>query len=193
MGLRRGFKTEANDIAAEIRTELGLAPLDPLDPVAVADKLAIPIIALSDFVEAPKAQYLLTGEPEAFSAVTVFRGTERTIVHNDGHAPGRQNSNLAHELGHGLLHHPPTPALDDTGCRHWNQDIEDEAQWLAGCLLLTEDAALSIARAKTPLSVAAARYGISEQMVRFRLNMTGAYKRAERARNFRRAPAQRRG
>lgn len=193
MGLRRGFKTEANDIATEIRAELGLGPLDPLDPVALADRLAIPIIPLSDFAEAPKTQHLLTREPEAFSAVTVFCGTERTIVHNDGHTPGRQNSNLAHELGHGLLLHPPTPALDDTGCRNWNQDIEDEAQWLAGCLLLTEDAALSIARTKTPLDVAAARYGISEQMVRFRLNMTGAYKRVERARSFRGAPAQRRG
>jgi AIPR protein len=40
------------------------------------------------------------------------------------------------------VHHPPTPALYNSGCRNWNQDIEDEAQWLVGALLTTEDAAL---------------------------------------------------
>jgi hypothetical protein len=41
-----------------------------------------------------------------------------------------------------MLLHDPTPTLDDRGCRWWNQNIGDEAQWLAGALLLTEDAAL---------------------------------------------------
>ena len=52
----------------------------------------------------------------------------RTIVHNNGHAFVRQNSNIAHELSHGLRHHPPTPAIDNKGCRNWSQAIEDEAQ-----------------------------------------------------------------
>jgi Zn-dependent peptidase ImmA (M78 family) len=116
----------------------------------------------------------------AFSACTVFRGARRTIVHNDAHAPGRQASNLTHELGHALLH-PPTPALDDRGCRLWNQNIEDEAHWLAGALLLTEDAALCIARNDTSVPAAAEHFGISEQMITYRLNVTGAGTRAARA------------
>jgi Zn-dependent peptidase ImmA (M78 family) len=186
MAYRWGFKTEANDIAREIRAELDLHPLDRLDPRVLAEYLDISIIPLSDFVATtPGVACLLTVEQEVFSAITVFRGTRRVIVHNDSHAPVRQNSNLAHELSHGLLHHPPTPALDNKGCREWNQDIEDEAQWLAGGLLITEDAALAIARARQPLSTAALRYAVSEPMIRFRLNCTGAHTRVARARRAR--------
>jgi hypothetical protein len=56
---------------------------------------------------------------------TARPGTERTIVHNDSHTDGRVNSNITHEAAHGLLLHPPTPALDDRGCRMWDRGIED--------------------------------------------------------------------
>ena len=171
-------------MAREIRGELELGPLAPLDPRVLADHLGIPIIPLSDMLtDAPAVAHLLTKEQEVFSAVTVFCGNRRTIVHNDAHASVRQNSNLAHELAHGLLHHPPTPALDNKGCREWNQDIEDEAQWLAGALLVTEDAAQAIARAGMPLVAAARRFQVSEPMIQFRLNVTGARRRVQRARN----------
>jgi Zn-dependent peptidase ImmA (M78 family) len=141
---------------------------------------------MSDFLtEAPAVAHLLNIEPEVFSAVTVFCGKRRTIVHNDGHAFVRQNSNIAHELSHGLLHHPPTPAIDNKGCRNWNQAIEDEAQWLAGILLVTEPTALAIARTNEPRAVAAARLRVSEQMIQFRLNATGAVSRVQRARRTR--------
>ena len=146
MVYRRGFKTEAAKIATEIRSELGIGPYDPLDPYALAGLLAIPILDLSSLVEeAPGVRHLLEVEESVFSAVTVFNGPRRTIVHNDGHSRGRRNSNLCHELSHGLLQHPPTPALDDVGCRIWSQDIEDEAVWLSSCLLVTEEAALATA------------------------------------------------
>ena len=79
-------------------------------------------------------------------AVTVFHGARRTVVHNDSHSDGRQVSNVTHELGHALLLHAPSPALNDRDCRLWDQNIEDGAQWLAGVLSLTEDAAMFIAR-----------------------------------------------
>lgn len=185
MGYRRGFKTEANGTALEVRAELEIGPLDRLDPRSLAAHLAIPVIALSEMVaEAPAVAHLLHVEPEAFSAITVFHGRARTIVHNDGHALARQNSNLAHELSHGLLLHEPTPALDDNGCRDWNQDIEDEASWLAGILLIPEDAALEIAKGRWTRAGAAEHFGVSPQMVQFRLNATGAVRRVQRSRAF---------
>jgi Zn-dependent peptidase ImmA (M78 family) len=170
-------------MAAETRTELGIGSLDRIDPRALADWLGIPIWNLSGMQEAaPAVSHLLVVEPEAFSAVTVFAGPRRTIVHNDGHHPVRQNSNLAHELSHALLRHPPTPALDDSGCRIWDPDIEEEATWMAGCLLMTPEAALATARGQWSVAAAAARLGISEQMVNFRINKTGARTRVQRAR-----------
>lgn len=186
MGLRRGFKTEANSTAEELRGELGLGPLDSLDPLALAVHLDIPVLDLSELAEvAPAVMHLLDVEPAAFSAITVFAGTRRMIVHNDAHAPARRNSNVTHELSHGLLLHPPTLALDHLGCRHWDQTIEEEADWLAGVLLVPEEAALAIARGWQTWAQAMAHFGVSEQMLRWRLNKTGALKRVARARSGR--------
>lgn len=183
MALRRGFKAEANEIALEVRSELGLRPIDPLDVWALAQQLAIPVHPLSALREsAPLAwRYFSEVHPSVFSAVTVFDGPTRAIYHNDTHNPRRQASNLAHELAHGLLLHPPTPALDERGCREWDQDIEDEAAWLGGVLLVTEQAALSIVRRGLSMNAAAAFYGVSELMVRYRLNVTAAQRRIMRA------------
>jgi Zn-dependent peptidase ImmA (M78 family) len=170
-------------LAAEVRGELNLGLFDRLDPLALAEHLGIPVFPLSSMqTDAPAVDHLLTVEPEVFSAVTVFAGPRRRIVHNDGHAWPRQNSNLSHELSHGLLQHPPTPALDNNGCRTWDQDIEDEATWLAGCLLMTPEAALATARGKWTIPEAGNRFGISEQMIRFRMNKTGATTRVKRER-----------
>lgn len=183
MGYRRGFKTEANSTAREIRAELRLSTLDALDPFRLAREVEVPVLAPSDLglEENPGVRYLLDDDPSSFSAVTVFRGTKRQIVHNDAHNLGRQNSNVAHELAHALLLHEPTPALDDHGCRLWDQNIEDEASWLAGALLLPEDAALMIARRGWTSDQAAEHYAISTRMVTWRLNVTGASSRVQRA------------
>ncbi|WP_298337175.1 ImmA/IrrE family metallo-endopeptidase [Ferrimicrobium sp.] len=182
MGFQRGFKTWASSVALGARNELGIGQFDALDPWLLADHLDIPVIGLSSLVgDAPAVEHLLTVEPEAFSAVTVFDGTRRIVVHNDSHAEVRQNSNICHELSHGLLNHPPTPALDDRGCRVWSQRIEDEATWLAGCLLVSEPATLAVARGTLSIAEAAVRLGVSRQMMQFRLNATGAIKRVSRA------------
>jgi Zn-dependent peptidase ImmA (M78 family) len=184
---RRGFKTEANSTALEVRGELGLGPLDRLDPRGLAEWLEIPIWTLSEMcTNHPNIRHLVTQEPEAFSAVTVFRGRERRIVHNDGHAPVRQNSNLAHELAHGLLQHPPTPALDNKGCREWDQNIEDEAAWLAGILLVPESATIAIAKGQWTQPEAGQHFCVSGQMIQFRLSATGAVTRVARMNRYRR-------
>lgn len=122
------------------------------------------------------------------SAVTVFRDHYRGIVHNDSHSVPRQNSNLTHELAHGLLHHEPAPAIDGmTGCRNFNSSNEDKANRLAGELLITEEMALAVARGQFTQQDVERRLGVSTQMLRWRLNMTGAHKRVARARAARRA------
>ncbi|MGH3766264.1 MAG: ImmA/IrrE family metallo-endopeptidase [Pseudonocardiaceae bacterium] len=182
MALRRGFKTEANALGAEIRRELQLRARDRLDPLQLAAHLEIPVVPLSDMQpDAPSTEHLLYVEPEAFSAVTVFAGRKRMIVYNDRHSPGRQASSITHEAAHGLLLHEPKPAVDHRGCRLWDQEVEDEADWLAGVLLVPEDAAVAVARDWLPEADAALHFGVSEQMLNYRLNITGARLRVQRA------------
>lgn len=180
MALRRGFKSEANQIAREIRSEMGLKYWEPLNPFTLSEYLEIMIMPISTIDElAPNAvkHFSNKGKYE-FSAATIFMGTERFIVHNDIHSLGRQSSNIAHELAHGLLLHPSTPALDIHGCRNWDKCIEMEADWLGGALLITDEAALKIVRDGISITEAAKLYGVTEKMMLFRLNVTGARKRA---------------
>ncbi len=182
--LRRGFKAEANEIAREIRRELGLQDADPLDVWQLAEHLAIPVVPLRELShEVPGAvHHFHSVDRQAFSAATVFLGPARLIVYNDSHDRGRQASDIAHELAHALLEHPPKPALDPRGCRDWNREEEDEATWLAGALLISEEAALYIARKGMPLGEVAEHFRVTRKMVQFRLNVTGANKRVQWAR-----------
>jgi Zn-dependent peptidase ImmA (M78 family) len=133
-------------------------------------------MALTDLrpVEPDAVHHFCYGERTAFSAVTIFCGCQRLIVHNDHHSKRRQTSNLAHELSHALLLHPPTPPLSEHGCRNFDAAIEEEANWLAGSLLIPHEAAFLIARRGVALDEAADAYGVSPKMMQFRLNVTGA-------------------
>lgn len=188
MALRRGFKSEASALALEVRAELGLGHLDRLDPRQLAQHLDIPILGLSELAATLHgAQYFLSEDRSAFSAGTVFDGHRRMIVHNDCHSEARQNSNLAHELAHPLLFHEPAPALDlVTGCRNWNDNNEHEADWLGGELLVTANMALAVARGHLSQTEARERWGVSDAMLKWRLNASGATKRVQRERSRRR-------
>lgn len=182
MALRRGFKAEAETIAAEIRSDLRISLYDRLDPLRLAEHLDIPVWPLSRLHHVASSvegleeaiDYLTRTDTGALSAVTVFCGTTRTIVHNDGHCAARQASNISHEAAHGLLLHPPAPMLDRRGCRLWNADVEDEANWLGATLLIPGQAARRAARCRLSLDEIADHFGCSTEIARWRLNMTGA-------------------
>jgi Zn-dependent peptidase ImmA (M78 family) len=175
---RRGFRTEAEGLSAEVRLEMGIGHYGALDPYALAEFLDVPILPLTALRAAPDAIAVLRGpEQAAFSAMTVFRGSRRVIVHNDAHSPARRASNLSHELAHGLLLHAPRPALDARGCREWDTEIEREATFLAGALLLPEKAIWWEAKKGSQKAAIAEQYGCSIELVQMRLNLTGAGKR----------------
>lgn len=177
--LRRGFKTEAESYARDFRQELGLRPVAPLDMFRLADHLAIPAFALSaikDEIHPVNYSTLTATKKSPLSALTFFRGRYRAIVFNDTHAPTRQQSDLAHELSHAILDHPPSGLTDESGGRHYNRVLEEEANCLAGALLVPRDAAISIVASGRSLEEASEQYNISVAMMRMRINQTGARK-----------------
>lgn len=181
MGLRRGFKSEANWYAREMRQELGLPPHGPLCPWRLAAHLEFPLIPLSALaLEEPEAAayFRTTKGQKEFSAITLFKGRERLVVHNDAHDPKRQAADISHELAHGLLNHPPKPPIDASGSRHYDAVLEAEANWLGPALLISDEAALLIVRRGYTLEEASDRYGASVDVVRMRLNVSGASRRA---------------
>lgn len=183
MKLRRGFKAEAEEYARDLRAELGLESHSPLCPWSLAEHLEIPVIPLSALREEipTEVRYLSTVGRDFFSAVTLFFGIRRVILHNDGNSRTRQVSDLAHEIAHAILMHPPAPLFDNDGNRIVDRTMEAEAHWLGPTLLVPVDAALLIARSANDPSTSANEYGVSAQLLAMRLNVTGALKRAVRS------------
>ncbi|MCW5687110.1 MAG: ImmA/IrrE family metallo-endopeptidase [Pseudolabrys sp.] len=185
MGLRRGFKAEANWYAREVRRELGLMAHAPINPWQLAEHLGFPVLPLSEYASTiPDAvRYLRSAAGQNdFSAITLFAGQERWIIYNDGHDPKRQAADISHELAHGLLLHPPKAPFDKHGSRHYDADREAEANWLGPALLISDEAAIHIAERGLSLQVASNRYGASQPLVRMRLNVSGASRRVARRR-----------
>jgi Zn-dependent peptidase ImmA (M78 family) len=181
--LRRGFKAAAERIAVEVRSELGLAMTDALSAHALADHLGVPLVALSAVPSTNGAgfrAFFQVTDPDSFSALTIFNGTARLIVHNDAHHPHRQASNICHEIAHCLLEHPPAPLLGDGGCRERNDTLEAEADWLGGALLVPREGGLSLIKRAWSVPEIADHYGVSEQLCRWRLNNTGVMRQARR-------------
>ncbi len=188
--MRRGFKTEARDTAMSVRSELGLTPFDPLDPARLAEQLDIPVEPLSSFLAAaPSIRVLLGKEAASFSAMTVLDNPARMIVVNDKHTPGRQSNSIAHEIAHALLFHPASPPFDPRGLRNHSSELEDEASFLAGCLLVTEEMCLRIVRTGIARDLAASSLGVSERLLRMRINQVGAVARVERSARYARPAA----
>lgn len=176
--MRHGFKEHAKRLALEVRAEIGLGPLDPLDPRRVADEYGIPVYTVSDIARAcdPAVAGWLAGPGrDAFSAALVPCGTARFIVDNDLHALTRRMSSLAHEMAHVLSEHEFTDVLVTAeGCRAASREDESQADWLGGELLITYAAAVTAARAGWDDQQVADAYGVSPRRAAMRMNASGA-------------------
>jgi uncharacterized protein DUF955 len=186
--LRRGFKKEAEAISREVRTEMGASLVDPMDPFALAAHLEIPVMPLSASPLVEVVRHFRGRARRRFSALTVFTtATQRVIVFNDYNSRARQRSDLAHECGHALLLHDPRPAFSSGGCRDVDSECEQEANWLGATLLVPYEAAMAVARSNVPLDEAASRYGVSSDLMRWRINKTGVLRRVAALRDIRRS------
>lgn len=184
MALRRGFKTEANIYAREVRAELGLASESPLCPFMTAEHLTVLIRKLSSFAaELPEQTARLSrkGRGPGFSAMTACFGRERVIIYNDYLPLTRSHADIMHEISHLMLLHPPHRLRADTGGRHYDSELEDEANWLGPALLVSEEAALAIVQRGMSAHQAAKIYKVSPSLMQMRLNVTGAVRRVARA------------
>lgn len=172
MGFRHGFKAEANRIAVRVRECMGLSAIAPINPLEVCAHFDIRVIPLSELDDTSP---FLSYAGSAFSAVTVPCGFHTAIVHNDSHHAHRQRSNICHELAHCFLGHECTPPLTETGERARDGGAEAEANFLAGALLITNEAALHIV-SNGLVPRAQHLYGVSEPMLTYRLRVSGANK-----------------
>lgn len=189
---RRGFKTWAERTSQRVRQKAKVSPDSPLDPFKLAELLGVPVLTPNDLADLPEGvrQRLLNDHSDCWSAITVTDGNGHLIVVNGAHARTRLHSNLAHEIAHIILGHEPSMMFmspqSGMALRTHNEEQEQEANWLAGCLLVPREALVLIRRRGMDDEDACSQYGVSAAMLRFRFNVTGVDLQMRRARGFRR-------
>lgn len=187
----KGFKKICEDKSVKLREELGFSSSAPLDPFALAEKLKINVLT-PDQIEGISQQdldVLLREDPDGWSAVTVCLAGKYLVILNSAHTGGRPASNLMHELSHILIGHKPSRIdLTEDGLlilNTYSQDQEEEANWMSGCLLLPREALLLIKRKRMAAYAVRKAYGVSEDMLNFRLNVSGVNKQFSRFNRYR--------
>ena len=173
--MRRGFKAEAERIAADYRSRIGCDDLDALDINEIARVLEVEIIPADELVERERLEELNEIQPGAFSAGTFNVAGRRVVVFNPLNSAGRQRSDLAHELAHIILGHRvrTIESVGELKLLTGDAEQEEEADWLAGCLLLPRSLLLRCARDGLSAEQIASDHSTSEQMARFRFNASG--------------------
>lgn len=175
----RGFKSWTEKTAASFRRDLEISPSAPLPPKILAQYLNIEIWEPKDVQQLSQKDLnqLLVNDNMSWSAVTIRRGDKYTIISNPTHSTGRIASDLMHELSHIVAGHEPAKMIlsADGGIamRTFDPKQEDEANWLSGGLLLPRIALLHIHKTRLTEHQACALYGVSSDLLNYRLNVTG--------------------
>ena len=181
---KRGFKTWCENVAGLQRKSLGLRPTDPLDAVRLAKHLGVDVWTPDDIpgINPECVKILLYEDPDSWSAVTISVDAKDLIIVNPMHTGGRSASNLMHELAHILIGHEPARVdVSEDGylmLSTFDKTQEEEAKWLCGCLLLPREALLLIRKQGMNLSLAKGTYGVSLDMIHYRMQVTGIAKSA---------------
>ena len=178
--LVRGFKTKCENVSVEIRKKLDLGKSDPLSPEALAEYLGVYLLKPTDIEHLSEQSriQLLRKDENSWSAVTISYLGVDIIAYNPTHSRWRHSSDIMHELSHIILDHKPSQIVfltPDTqiALRDYNQDLEEEATWLSGCLLLPREALLSIKRDGISDVDACRKYVVSIDLLTFRMNKKG--------------------
>ena len=176
MALRRGFKSEAERIARDVRTELGMKAAKSVEPELLAELLGVEVRAGDELIPRERFKELEHIQPDSFSACTLRPSPDRlVVVYNPLSAKSRRRSDVAHELAHSLLDHnlSRVERLGDVTFLSCDPTQEEEAGWLSGCLLLPRALLLAEVRRGSDAKDIANKCGVSERMAQYRLDVTG--------------------
>lgn len=185
--MERGFKSRCEEMSRSLRAELGLDPADPLPAEQLASYLGVYLWSVEDLgLDPADVRQLVHDDPDSWSAITVSVADRDAIILNPNHRRGRYSSDVMHELAHLLLGHEPSTMFfageENLALRGFNGAAEEEADWLAGALLLPRDALVRLRAQNRPKDVACDEFGVSRQMMDFRMRITGVERQFSRKR-----------
>lgn len=166
----------AEEIAANIRMVFGYGRDEAVDPFDLAERMKITVLRVSEVAQSGlDCSEVSPLDAQSFSGLALQ--DLQVVVLNDNQTPQRLNSTLAEELVHLFLQHPPTRLSFEAGGlkmeRSFDGGVEKDAYWAGASLLLPKLAlARGIWRGVTTEQIAVT-YGVSSELVSFRLNILG--------------------
>ena len=172
-------------MSKSLRFALGLKSTDPLPPKRLASYLDVLVWSIHDIgLSSEDLRQLIEVDADSWSAITVSAFSREAIVVNPTHRGGRHSSDVMHELAHLILGHDPNTVFlvdkSDIALREYNDSAEGEADWLAGALLLPREALVHVKRRRLSDTDACELFSVSQQMLKFRLDVTGVNRQFQR-------------
>jgi len=166
------FRQRCEGIATEQRSLLRLRAFDPLPADMLASQMNAKIVTPEQIPSLDPGVVEILLDSDQWSA-GIINQNPLWIVNNPRHTPVRRESNLMHEFGHVLLRHKIVRFDPNTGLPQCRQSDEDEATYLGGCLQIPRRGLLWAVQRQMTQTEIAAYFHASEEMVRFRSNVTG--------------------
>lgn len=161
------------EVATTQRNQLSCKAFERLPASVLAQYLQATIFTPETVPNAEPGQVKVLCSSDNWSAGIICKNP-LWIVHNSRHAPTRQESNLMHELAHVILKHKMVGYDPKTGLPQRRQQDEDEAVYLGGCLQIPKRGLLWAVQKKMLVAQIALHFNASEEMVNFRINVTGS-------------------
>jgi len=184
--LERGFKAWAEKTALSVRKELEIGVDCQLPLNKVAEYFGVELWTPNDVpgITDDLLTQLLDVASNDWSGVGLQVDGKGIIIYNPNHSKGRQASDICHELSHFILEHQPAQIimssdeeLEQLWMRSFDQKQEDEANCLAWSMLLPRDGLVRSVYRKMTKAEIAEHFGVSNQLVTFRINSIGLGKR----------------
>ena len=179
MTFKRGFKSQCEKRSVELRKQLGLPPTSPLKARELAEHIGVKVWSMNDIegLSDDDLLQLTVNDPDSWSAFTLRFDSKHLVVYNPIQSSARENSVCMHELAHIILGHQLHDAnLSEDGHlvpSNYSQDQENEADWLAGTLLLPRPALLSVRKRRLSDAEIKEEFLVSDHMLLWRFRMTG--------------------
>lgn len=176
--LGRGFKTDSETIATQLRRDIGVAHYGRLEARALAKHLGMKVRYPSQLPSIAAAGIEGLGRPgekQHWSAVLIkVAGQPGLILTNPHHSPAREESNIFHELAHYICGHEPIriQVIGGLPFREFDDQQELQAEYLGFALHLNRESLFYSVRNGLDDAQICSRYCASSQLVRLRMNVT---------------------
>ena len=197
--MRRGFKAESERQATSLRSAIGCSETKTPDLADVAAHLRVAVLPADHLLDGgiDELVRLHDTQPGCFSAVTFSPpGSRHIVLYNpvgldgqvlstaEARVDGRTRSNIAHEFAHIVLGHDIRQVQKISGQHFFtcNPEQEEEANWLAGALLIPRPLLLIATRNNLTNEQIAEQNHVSVDMAHFRTNAVGVKMQVARTR-----------